>query len=86
MRLATCTLPDGGTIAVQSKDAGRVFHGGDRIDLDAIAVAADGARRPMTWGEVLGHHVEDHFTVERQGRARADQGSAADAVSVAQEE
>lgn len=69
MRMATCTLPEGGTIVVQTAHASRVFRGGERVDLDATAAAAHGDRPAASWADVLGHHVGDHFTIETPARA-----------------
>lgn len=52
-----CVLPPGGSITVGIGDSGRTFRGGDRIDLDAIAVPARENRPAETWRDVLGEHL-----------------------------
>lgn len=61
MRLMRCTLPEGAAIAVQGPEVGRMFRRGDTVDLDAIAVPISGDRPAHTWGEALGHHVDEAF-------------------------
>lgn len=63
MRMTTCRLPEGGAIVVQARDRARVFRGGDRVDLDEVAVPAAEDRAALTWAEVLGPHVADHFAI-----------------------
>lgn len=60
MRLAVCTLPEGGVITTYTGETGRSFRAGDVVDLDAVAMPADGDRPAVTWADALGEHVE-HF-------------------------
>lgn len=46
-----CTLPAGATLAVQFAEGGRVFRGGDRVELDAEPIPG------LTWREALGEHA-----------------------------
>jgi hypothetical protein len=89
MRMALCRLPADGAIVVQMLDRSRVFRGGDRVDLEAIAAPAREDRAALTWGDVLGHHVDEHFEIDRPKGSRlkaAADGPVADASSVTHEE
>lgn len=75
MREAICRLPEGATITVHANDTGRTFRRGDVVDLAAVAIPPSGGRAACTWAEVLGAHVDQHFSVtvpaSRASRAAA---------------
>jgi hypothetical protein len=77
MRTAVCKVPEGSTITVQAGERSRAFSAGDRVDLDALAMPAADGRPAVTWGDALGHHVEDHFDLETKGTRRRDPEAAA---------
>lgn len=68
---SVCTLPEGGSVTVGIGDSTRTFHAGDRLDLDAVAVPAAGARKAATWREVLGEHAAAFAPAEQPKRAAA---------------
>jgi hypothetical protein len=81
VRRVKCVLPEGATIAVHLAETGRMFRGGDEVDLEAIAAPAAGDRPALTWGDALGSHAATAFepvakssvqtSAQRQGGAAA---------------
>lgn len=60
MRMATCQCGEGGTINVQGPEYGRSFGRGSRVDLDAPVQPGSS----LTWGQALGHHVDELFVLD----------------------
>lgn len=78
MRKARCTLPEGGTIIVESGQVRRVIAGGDVVDLDQVLVPP-----AFTMADALGHHVDEHFeltapAVQTSAQVRPTAAAAAD--------
>lgn len=85
MRQATCTLPEGGSIAVSGAGYTRTIVGGDVVDLDQVLAPArpaseDAPARPVfTLADALGHHVDEAFELEaapRRGKPRSSASAA----------